>query len=180
MERSLRLSLSIAAAISALAAACLAHAQDFAGCVEDLRGEATANGIAPATLDVAFTGLQPDTTVLDAMDNQPEFETPVWEYLARLVDDRRANEGRAMLEQWRRALTTAQRRFGVDRNVLVAVWGVETDYGRIMGRRSLVRSLATLSCAGPRQRYFRSELMATLQILQSGDVRADELRGSWA
>ena len=161
-------------------AALPAAAQDFDACVKDLRAEATANGISTQTLDAAFAGLQPDPSVLEAMDNQPEFETPVWEYLARLVDDKRVAEGKAMLEQWRRALTVAQRRYGVDRNFLVAVWGVETDYGRIMGRRSLVRSLATLSCAGARQRYFRSELMATLQIIQSGDVRADAMRGSWA
>ena len=155
-------------------------AQDFDACVKDLRAEANANGISNQTLDASFMGLQLDPSVLEAMDNQPEFETPVWEYLARLVDDKRVAEGKAMLEQWRRALTVAQRRYGVDRNFLVAVWGVETDYGRIMGRRSLVRSLATLSCAGTRQRYFRSELMATLQIIQSGDVRADAMRGSWA
>jgi lytic murein transglycosylase len=157
-----------------------AHGQEFDACVKDLRGEASANGVSTATLDAAFAQLQPDPSVIEASENQPEFETPVWEYLARLVDDKRVAEGRAMLEQWRRPLTVAQRRYGVDRHFLVAVWGVETDYGRIMGRRSLVRSLATLSCAGPRQRYFRGELMATLQILQSGDVRAEAMRGSWA
>jgi len=142
----------------AACAALAAGAQDFDACVKELRAEATANGISTSTLDAAFAGLQPDPTVIEAMDNQPEFETPVWEYLARLVDDKRIAEGRAMLEQWRRALTQAQRRYGVDRHILVAVWGVETDYGRIMGRRSLVRSLATLSCSGARQRYFRGEL----------------------
>ena len=157
-----------------------AAAQDFDACVKELRGEATANGIAAATLDAAFNGLTADPSVIESSENQPEFETPVWEYLNKLVDDRRITEGRAMLEQWRRALDTAQRRFGVDRHYLVAVWGVETDYGRIMGKRSLVRSLATLSCIGPRQRYFRGELVSTLQILQSGDVKPEAMRGSWA
>jgi lytic murein transglycosylase len=159
---------------------CGALAQDFDACVKELRGEATANGISNATFDAAFAQLQPDPTVIEASESQPEFETPVWDYLARLVDDKRVAEGRAMLEQWRRPLNAAQRRYGVDRHFLIAVWGVETDYGRIMGKRPLVRSLATLSCAGPRQRYFRGELMATLQILQSGDVRPDAMRGSWA
>ena len=157
-----------------------ARSQDFDACLKELRSEATANGIASQTLDTVFAGLQSDPSVIEASENQPEFETAVWEYLGRLVDDKRVIEGRQMLEQWRRTLTVAQRRYGVDRNVLVAVWGVETDYGRIMGRRSLVRSLATLSCTGPRQAYFRSELVATLQIVQSGDIRADALRGSWA
>jgi lytic murein transglycosylase len=173
-----RLAACIAIAASASALPCAA--QDFDACLKELRGDATANGIATATLDKAFDGLTSDPTVIEASENQPEFETPVWEYLNRLVDDRRIAEGRAMLEQWRRSLSSAQRRYGVDRHFLVAVWGVETDYGRIMGRRSLVRSLATLSCAGPRQRYFRTELMATLQILQSGDVKPEALRGSWA
>src|SRR5207244_4980380 len=66
------------------------------------------------------------------------------------------------------------------RYTIVAVWAVESDYGRIMGQRSLVRSLATVSCLGDRQRFFRGELIATLQILQSGDMKADALRGSWA
>ncbi len=158
----------------------VASAQDFDACLKELRGEATANGVASAVIDSAFGNLQPDPSVIEASENQPEFETPVWEYLARLVDDKRIAEGRAMLDEWRRALGAAQRRYGVDRDVIVAVWGVETDYGHIMGKRSLVRSLATLSCAGPRQGYFRGELMATLQILQSGDMRADALRGSWA
>jgi lytic murein transglycosylase len=164
----------------ALLLALPAAAQDFDACLRELRGDAAANAISAPVLDAAFTGLQADPTVLEAMDNQPEFETPVWEYLARLVDDKRIGEGRGMLQQWRKALGLAQRRYGVDRHFLVAVWGVETDYGRIMGRRSLVRSLATLSCAGARQRYFRGELMATLQILQAGDVKPEAMRGSWA
>ena len=180
MRRKTRAAARIAAAAFALLASGGAAAQDLDACLKELRGDATANGISNATLETAFTGLQLDPSVIEASESQPEFETPVWEYLGRLVDDRRVAEGRAMLEQWRQALGKAQRRYGVERHFLVAVWGVETDYGRIMGRRSLVRSLATLSCTGPRQRYFRSELMATLQILQSGDVKPEAMRGSWA
>lgn len=168
--------LAVLAAITCAGAA----AQDFEACVRELRSEASAGGVSTDTLDKAFDGIAADPGVIEASENQPEFETPVWEYLGKLVDERRIAEGRSMLEQWRRPLRAAQRRYGVDRHFLVAVWGVETDYGRIMGRRSLVRSLTTLSCIGPRQRYFRGELMATLQILQSGDVRPEAMRGSWA
>lgn len=169
-----------ALAMCAAFAAAPAMAQEFQSCLAELRGAAIANGITPATLDAAFANLEPDPTVLEAMDNQPELETPVWDYLARLVDDKRVAEGKAMVGEWRRALNAAHKKTGVDRQVIVAVWGVETDYGRLMGRRPLVRSLATLSCAGARQDYFRGELMATLKILQSGDVPRDLLRGSWA
>jgi len=170
----------IALAASALFACGAALAQDFDACVKELRAEAGAGGISAAVIDNAFAGLQADPTVIERMESQPEFETPVWEYLGKLVDDRRIADGREMIERWRSALAAAQRRYGVDRHVLAAVWGVETNYGQRLGRRSLVRSLATLSCNGARQRYFRGELVAALQILQSGDVKAEEMVGSWA
>jgi lytic murein transglycosylase len=171
------------ALLAAAAFACNALAQDiadFRACVAELRSESIANGITAQTFDSALKGIEPDPTVLEAMEAQPEFETPVWEYLARLVDDRRIAEGRSRLVTWATVLDRAQKEFGVDRNVIIAVWGVESDYGRIMGKRLLVRSLATVSCFGPRQRYFRGELLATLQIVQSGDIGVKALRGSWA
>lgn len=114
------------------------------------------------------------------MDNQPEFKLPIWDYLASLVDEERVADGRARLAQWVDVLTGAEQKFGVDRHTLVAVWGVETDFGRIMGKRPLVRSLATGACFGGRQRFFRGELLATMRILQSGDMRPEVLLGSWA
>jgi lytic murein transglycosylase len=84
------------------------------------------------------------------------------------------------MEKWAAVLAQAEEKFGVDRFVIAAVWGVESDYGRIMGKRELVRSLATLSCSGRRQAFFRGELLATLRILQSGDIPAEALVGSWA
>jgi len=152
----------------------------FAGCITELRAEALAKGVTAKAFDRALAGIEPDPTVLEAMDTQPEFETPIWEYLARLVSERRIADGQERLAAWAPMLARAEKQFGVDRYVIVAVWGVESDYGRIMGKRSLVRSLATVSCAGARQAYFRSELMAALQILQSGDVKPEALRGSWA
>jgi lytic murein transglycosylase len=118
--------------------------------------------------------------VLDAMDRQPEFTTPIWDYLAGLVDDERIADGQAKLAEHAAVLADAERKFGVDRYTVVAVWGVESNYGRVMGGRPLVRSLATISCFGHRQRFFRGELMATLRILQSGDIPAEALVGSWA
>jgi len=155
-------------------------AADFDACVKALRGEAAAQGITRRTFDEAMAGIEPDRSVLDAMDNQPEFTTPVWDYLAGLVDEQRIADGRARLAEWALVLADVERKFGVDGPTVTAVWGVETDFGRRMGGRPLVRSLATASCFGGRQQFFRGELIAALRILQDGDVAAGDLTGSWA
>jgi len=157
-----------------------ALAQDFNACLARLRSDAAAKGIDAATFDTALAGVEPDQSVLDAMDSQPEFTTPIWDYLAGLVDEQRIADGRAKLAEWSTVLANAEQAFGVDRHTIVAVWGVESDFGRVMGGRPLVRSLATVSCFGNRQRFFRGELMATLRILQAGDMPAQALVGSWA
>lgn len=153
---------------------------DFNACVGTLRAEAVAKGVARDTFDRALAGVTPDQGVLDALDFQPEFKIPIWDYLAGLVDEERVADGRARLAEWDAVLGDIERSFGVPREVLVAVWGVETDYGRRMGARPVVRSLATLSCFGHRQRYFRGEFLAALRILQDGDVPEPALAGSWA
>ncbi|HZM47300.1 MAG TPA: lytic murein transglycosylase, partial [Burkholderiales bacterium] len=157
-----------------------APAPDFNACVKELRGQATAAGVSAQTFDKAIAGVEPDQSVIEAMDRQPEFVTPVWDYLAMLVDEQRIADGRAKLGEWAAVLADAERKFGVDRHVITAVWGIESDYGRVMGRRPLVRSLATASCFGGRQRFFRGELVAALRIIESGDVRPEALAGSWA
>jgi lytic murein transglycosylase len=164
----------------AIAGAPGALAQDFTACVRTLRSEAAAKGITARTFNTAMTGVEPDQGVLEAMDNQPEFKVPIWDYMAVLVDEQRIADGRAKLGEWATVLAEAERKFGVDRHVIVAVWGIESDYGRVRGGRPLVRSLATVSCFGGRQRFFRGELIATLHILQSGDMSPEELVGSWA
>jgi lytic murein transglycosylase len=157
-----------------------ARAADFRACVSELKREATAKGVTAQTFEAALAGVEPDPTVIEAMDNQPEFKTPIWDYLAVLVDDQRIADGRAKLAEWSAVLAEVEAKFGVDRHTVVAVWGVESDYGKIAGGRPLVRSLATVSCFGGRQRYFRGELIAALRILQSGDVAPEGLTGSWA
>jgi lytic murein transglycosylase len=155
-------------------------AQDFNACVRELRSEATAKGISAQTFDTAMTGVEADQSVLDAMDNQPEFKVPIWDYMAVLVDEQRVADGRAKLTEWAAVLADAERKFGVDRHVIIAVWGIESDYGKVRGGRPLVRSLATVSCFGGRQRFFRGELIATLRIVQNGDMLLQDLVGSWA
>ncbi len=164
----------------ALAAVPHAYAGEFEVCLDRLRSDAIAKGITAQTFDTALSGVTPDQSVLDAMDAQPEFTTPIWDYLAGLVDEERVADGRAKLVQWAAVLGEAEQRFGVDRHTIIAVWGVESNFGTTLGGRPLVRSLATVSCFGSRQRFFRGELAATLRILQSGDMQPEALVGSWA
>ncbi|MBV9568589.1 MAG: lytic murein transglycosylase [Hyphomicrobiales bacterium] len=164
-----------------LAALSPLHAeQDFGACLEGIRTEAAAKGVSAAALDSQLRGLSPDRTVLDLQQQQPEFKTPIWDYLAALVDDQRVADGRAMLVQWRATLDAVEARFGVDRHVVVAVWGVESDFGKSIGKRPLVQSLATLACYGEKPSYFRGELITTLKIIDDGNVNPAHLVGSWA
>lgn len=157
-----------------------ARAEDFPQCIAELRAQATSNGITAATFDAAMAGVEPDPEVIEAMDQQPEFTLSIWEYIARLVSDKRIADGKRMLAEWGGVLEDVERAFGVDRHIVLAVWGVESNYGTILGNRPLVRSLATASCFGRRQAFFRTELVETLRISQKGDMRAEDLKGSWA
>jgi len=144
-----------------------------------VRGEALSAGVSAATFDSATRGLEPNDAA-SFLDNQPEFSTPIWDYMAGLVDEDRVRDGSARLRDYAAPLAAAEKLYGVDPATIVAVWGVESDFGRGVGKRPLVQSLATLSCEGRRQAFFRTELFATLKIIQNGDVAASALVGSWA
>jgi len=153
----------------------------FQSCVAGLRSEAAAKGVSGATFDRAMAGVEPDMKVIEAMNNQPEFKTPIWDYLGTLVDEEKVAEGRSMLRQYATVFAAAEQRFGVDRHTIAAVWGVESDFGKARGKMPLVQALSTGACLAPRRNaFFKGELIATLQIIQRGDVRPERLFGSWA
>lgn len=157
-----------------------AHA-DFASCVAGLRGHAISQGISGATFDSAMRGVEPDMKIIELMGSQPEFKTPIWDYLATLVDEQKVAEGRAMLAKHASTLARIEQAYGVDRHAVVAVWGVESDFGQITARWSLPQALSTAACFGTRRKeFFRGELVSTLKIIQRGDIAAEKLRGSWA
>ena len=159
-----------------------AHADEaaFASCLASLRADAQAKGVSGATYDAHTAALTPDMAVIGFLDAQPEFVTPIWDYLAALVDDERVADGRAMLAEWAPVLARVEAEYGVDAATVVAVWGVESNYGRNFGSRPLLTSLSTLSCFGRRQSFFRGEFFTTLRIIQEGHVAPDRLTGSWA
>nr|WP_254775395.1 lytic murein transglycosylase [Pseudoxanthomonas sp. GM95] len=139
-----------------------------------------ASAIEPAAFDRFMAGIVPDMSVLPLLDSQPEFSTPIWDYLAPLVDGQRIADGQALLVEHADTFARVAQSSGVDAATVAAVWGVESDYGRVQGKRPLLVSLSTLSCFGRRQAFFRGELMSTLALLQSGDLTTDGLTGSWA
>jgi len=177
----IRRSLAQLAFCLALLVSTKAGATSFSDCLAGLRGAALAGGVEAATFDKVTRGLTPNPDVLAMAEVQPEFKTPIWDYLAGLVDEERVNDGRAMMARYGQALALAQSRFGVDQATIAAVWGVESDFGRSFGTRPVVQSLATLTCGGGRRAgYFRSEFIAALKIIQHGDIDPAQFNGSWA
>jgi glucose-6-phosphate 1-epimerase len=169
-----------ATAVPAAAPATPAQVAEFRACLSTLADEAARRGIARAAFDRALADVEPDVSLLERLDRQPEFRTPIWDYLAGLVDAERVADGTAALRAHADLLAAVEQRFGVDRHAVVAIWGVETNYGRTLGRLPLPRSLATLSCFGRRQSFFRGELLATLRIVERDDIPLPNLVGSWA
>jgi lytic murein transglycosylase len=152
----------------------------FSACLSSLRAGAASSGVDPA----AFADLTKGLTQNDAprfLSAQPEFSVPIWDYLGALVDDRRVADGRERLRAEAPILVRVEQRFGVDRRIVAAVWGIESDYGRVFGKRLVLDSLASLSCSpSSRRAYFETEFFAALRILQSRFEPADRFYGSWA
>lgn len=172
--------LSVLGLLGAAGSALPAQAS-FESCVAGLRASATSSGISAATFDRVMAGVTPDMKVIELMNNQPEFKTPIWDYLGTLVDEEKVAEGRAMLRKYSATLAAAEQRFGVDRHAIVAVWGVESDFGKAAGKLPLVQALSTGACLAPRRNaYFKEQLIATLRIIQRGDLDPNTLLGSWA
>jgi lytic murein transglycosylase len=157
-----------------------AAAADFQHCLERLWPAAARRGISRSVYVANTAKLTPDLRIMDLLDGQPEFTKSFWDYLDLLVNDDRIEEGRALLEKYRATFAAAERAYGVDRHVIAAIWGVESNYGTLGGDRPVVRSTATLACIGRRQRYFSGEFLAALEILQHRDIKPDRLVGSWA
>ena len=154
--------------------------------VAGFRATAVQGGVSGAVYDQAFRGInEPDPVVLEKARTQPEFTAPAWDYFDNRVHDQSVAVGQQMARKWKPWLDGIETRFGVDRNILLAIWSMESNYGEILKRddimRNVVRSLATLAYGDPkRSKYARTQLIAALKILQTGDIDESHLSGSWA
>ncbi len=148
--------------------------------VNDFVGRAAARGIDPDVLRSAFAGVTYDPTVIEKDRNQGEFVRPIWDYLDKAVSEERVANGRKALKRHRKLLDQIEATYGVEKEVVVAVWGLESSYGANRGDRPLIRSLATLAYDGRRGRFFEQQLLAALEIIQAGNVTPANMTGSWA
>lgn len=153
----------------------------FAAFIEALRPEAEARGISKATFDAAFAGIgSPDPDILARTRRQGEFGRPVWDYLVGAVSNARIARGQAQAARLSSTLASIEARYGVPRWMVLAFWGVESDFGASGGTVPTIRALATLAEARFRGTLFRDELLAALAILQRGDITPARMKGSWA
>ena len=155
-------------------------AANFDNCVASMWPDAARRNISQENFQRFTTGLAPDLRIMDLMDSQPEFTKSIWDYLDILVNDNRLAKGREILAKYKPQFDAVEKAYGVDRYVIAAIWGIESNYSTQMGDRSVLQSTATLACIGRRQKYFKDEFLSALEILNHGDLRPEQMRGSWA
>ena len=148
--------------------------------IGELRTRALAGDISADTFERAFRGVRYDPDVIRRDSNQSEFTKTMWDYLDSAASDTRVENGQAALAKYNRTLDAIEARYGVEKEVVVAVWGLESNYGTFRGKNDVVQSLATLAYDGRRGAFFEGQLMAALKILQSGDTAPRNMTGSWA
>lgn len=153
---------------------------DFEVWLDELRREAMARGIASQTLDRALAGVRPMPEVIEADRRQPEGRMSFATYRERVVSRERIERGRELLAHHRRLLGTVEERFGVPAEIIVALWGIESNFGDRQGGYSVFAALATLAHDGRRASLFRRQLFSALEIVDRGHADARLMRGSWA
>jgi membrane-bound lytic murein transglycosylase B len=148
--------------------------------IAEFRARAAAMGISADTLNVAFKDVRLDPTVIEKDRNQSEFVKPIWAYLDAAVSAERIANGQAAIRTHHALLDRIEARYGVEREFVVAIWGLESRYGENRGKSPVISALATLAFEGRRAAFFEDQLIAALRILQAGDVTPDRMLGSWA
>ena len=154
--------------------------QKFSSWLEGLRQDAAEDGISANTLNAALTGLEPLPRIIEYDRSQPEFTQTLEDYVARRVSEKRVARGRRMLDKHGPLLREIGRRYGVQPRFLVALWGIESNYGDHTGNIPVIQALATLAFDERRAAYFRKELLHALHILDQGHIPLEQMKGSWA
>lgn len=170
----------VLASLLALPVAASAQAGSFEQWIAGFRSRALREGISASTFEAAFQGVRylPDTIERDR--NQAEFVRPLGDYMATAASDTRVTTGRALAEDHAALLSRIEATYEVDAHVVLAVWGMESNYGQRRGDIPLISTLATLAYDGRRGAFFEAQLIAALTILQNGDVAPQDMTGSWA
>ncbi|KQT50298.1 lytic transglycosylase [Devosia sp. Leaf420] len=171
-----RAALSLALVLG-LAGPAFANSDDF---VRGLWPDAAANGVSRAAFDASFAGYAPDNKIMELTRKQPEFSQTVQQYIDKRVTAAQANKGQGMAQEWRQTLQRAKERFGVQPEIVLAIWGMETNFGGFMGGTNTIHALATLTENNYRADFFRKELITALRIVSDGHVTPPNMVGSWA
>jgi lytic murein transglycosylase len=171
--------LSVSASSAFAAVACGSSSGSFESWLGDVKTEALGKGISQRTVDAALTGLTLDNSVLSRDRGQQVFKQSFEEFSGRMVPPR-LQRGSDMLKRYGSVLSRIEQQYGVPGQVLVAIWGLETDYGVNIGKFPTIRALASLAYDCRRAEMFRGELMDVLRIVDRGDLTPAEMRGAWA
>lgn len=155
-------------------------ASGFQAFLQGLWPLAQQSGISRQTFDVALAGMTPDPALAAASNSQAEFDKPLKSYLAEAVSPKRITRGRECLNSWRAELSTIEQRYGVPATIILAAYGIETDYGKAKGEKDVIRSLATLAYVRQDRPVFRDELIGALVMLDKSGIDRAAMKGSWA
>jgi lytic murein transglycosylase len=152
----------------------------FQNYVESLYPDAAAAGVDWKTFEAATKGLTPNNKIKSLTGKQPEFKRTIGQYVKKSVTAGRIKSGRAMAKKYAKTLAAIEKKYGVDRYVILAIWGMETNYGGYIGKSDILRSLATLGYIGYRGDYFQKEFINALLVMQQERLSRKQMRGSWA
>lgn len=170
----------LAVALAGLCAPAQAQHQSFTAFTAKLWPDAKAKGITRANFDIALRGVTPNKRVIAATKRQPEYGRPFGDYVNAVVNRRRIADGKLKAKQWSKTFDAVEKKFGVERWILLALWGIESDFGADKDRWDVFRSLATLAYIGYRDPYFRNELLVAMKIMQDQQFPRRRMVSSWA
>ncbi len=173
-------SLVLAASCLSMSSAFSAQPEDFQQYVLQLKQQGREQGISEQTLEVAFANVTFRPHAVKADNNQPERRLTLDEYIPRAVPQWKINQAKALYQQHKEILNEIGYQYGVQPRFIVALWGVESNFGKFMGNYNIIDALSTMAYEGRREDFFRSETMAALTILDQGHIQMQDFKGSWA